>query len=273
MSATGSQWNASSVSVARRGRSTLSHWNPSWSSSPLVQSISMGPTVRANEDRNSPPSGIIVRPWTTTSIRVRPGACSPCCRCCRPDRSWSGPELAERLGVTVRTVRRDVERLRRLGYPVLADVGTPGGYRLGAGGRAMPPLMLDRDEALAVAVCLRSTATESIAGGGEAAIRALAKLEQLLPSTLRRQVGAISTMTTRLGSGSTPVDPEVLVTLTRACRDGERLRVRYRDRARSGDRAPPRSAPPGHARRRRWYLVARDVDRGRLAHAAAWTGC
>ena len=173
---------------------------------------------------------------------------------------WPGPELADRLDVTIRTVRRDVERLRRLGYPVLADIGTTGGYRLGAGGRAMPPLMLDRDEALAVAVCLRSTATESIAGGGEAAIRALAKLEQLLPSTLRRQVGAISTMTARLGGGSTPVDPEVLVTLTRACRDGERLRARYRDqRGRETDRRldPHRLVTTA----RRWYLVARDVDR------------
>ena len=173
---------------------------------------------------------------------------------------WPGPELAARLAVTIRTVRRDVERLRRLGYPVLADIGTTGGYRLGAGGRAMPPLMLDRDEALAVAVCLRSTATESIAGGGEAAIRALAKLEQLLPSTLRRQVGAISTMTARLGGGSTPVDPEVLVTLTRACRDGERLRARYRDqRGRETERRldPHRLVTTA----RRWYLVARDVDR------------
>jgi predicted DNA-binding transcriptional regulator YafY len=173
---------------------------------------------------------------------------------------WSGPALAERLGVTVRTVRRDVERLRRLGYPVLAAIGTTGGYRLGSGGAAMPPLMLDRDEALAVAVCLRSTATESIAGGGEAAIRALAKLEQLLPAVLRRQVGAISTMTARLGGGSSPVDPEVLVTLTRACRDGERLRARYRDqRGRETDRRldPHRLVMTA----RRWYLVARDVDR------------
>jgi predicted DNA-binding transcriptional regulator YafY len=173
---------------------------------------------------------------------------------------WSGPELSERLAVTIRTVRRDVGRLRRLGYPVLADIGTTGGYRLGDGGRAMPPLMLDRDEALAVAVCLRSTATESIEGGGEAAIRALAKLEQLLPSALRRQVGAISTMTARLGSGSSPVDPEVLVTLTRACRDGERLRARYRDqRGRETERRldPHRLVTTA----RRWYLVARDVDR------------
>jgi predicted DNA-binding transcriptional regulator YafY len=173
---------------------------------------------------------------------------------------WPGPELAARLEVTPRTVRRDVERLRRLGYPVAADVGVAGGYRLGAGGRAMPPLMLDRDEALAVAVCLRSTATDSIQGGGEAAIRALGKLEQLLPSTLRRQVGTISAMTARLGSGSSPVDPEVLVTLTRACRDGERLRARYRD---GHGRETARRLDPHRlvSTARRWYLVARDVDR------------
>ena len=112
---------------------------------------------------------------------------------------WSGPELADRLGVTVRTVRRDVERLRRLGYPVLADVGVVGGYRLGSGGRAVPPLMLDRDEAVAVAISLRAAAGDMVAGGGEAAVRALAKLELMLPSTLRRQVGALDAMTARLG--------------------------------------------------------------------------
>ena len=176
---------------------------------------------------------------------------------------WSGPELADRLGVTVRTVRRDVDRLRQLGYPIDAAAGVAGGYRLGAGGAAMPPLMLDRDEAVAVAVCLRSTATESIAGGGEAAIRALGKLEQLLPSTVRRQVATIAAMTTRLGAAPAPVAPDVLVTLTRACRDGERLRVRYRD---SEGRESERTLDPYRVvtTARRWYLVARDRDR------AAW---
>jgi predicted DNA-binding transcriptional regulator YafY len=91
-------------------------------------------------------------------------------------RRGSGRELADRLDVTVRTVRRDIDRLRRLGYPIEADAGVAGGYRLGAGGTAIPPLMLDRDEAVAVAVCLRSVAAESIAGGGEAAVRAIAAL-------------------------------------------------------------------------------------------------
>ena len=176
---------------------------------------------------------------------------------------WSGPELSDELGVTVRTVRRDVDRLRQLGYPIEADTGVAGGYRLGAGGAAMPPLMLDREEAVAVAVCLRSTATESIAGGGEAAIRALGKLEQLLPSAVRRQVATIAAMTTRLGAAPAPVPPDVLVTLTRACRDGERLRVRYRD---SEGRESERTLDPYRVvtTARRWYLVAWDRDR------AAW---
>lgn len=176
----------------------------------------------------------------------------------RPE--WSGPELAERLGVTVRTVRRDVERLRGLGYPVLATTGTAGGYRLGAGGRAMPPLMFDRDEAVAVAVCLRGTAGEMVAGGSDAAISALGKLEPLLPPVLRRQVGAIDAMTSRLSASTSPVDAELLVALTRACRDGERLRARYRDgRGRETDRTldPYRLVQTP----RRWYLVAHDRDR------------
>jgi predicted DNA-binding transcriptional regulator YafY len=173
---------------------------------------------------------------------------------------WSGPELADRLGVTVRTVRRDIDRLRRLGYPVHTEVGVTGGYALGSGGRAMPPLMLDRGEAIAVAVCLRSVATDSLAGGGEAAIRALGKLEQLLPPTLRRHVGALGSMTSRLGGGDSPVEPELLVTLSRACRDSERLRARYRDgRGRHSERTidPHRLVQTPH----RWYLVAHDRDR------------
>ncbi|NYI96815.1 biotin operon repressor [Streptomonospora nanhaiensis] len=105
---------------------------------------------------------------------------------------WSGPRLAERLGVTTRTVRKDVERLRDLGYPVHATPGAGGGYRLGAGAR-LPPLVLDDAEAVAVAVGLRTAASGSIAGVEETALRALAKLEQVLPSRLRRQVGAVHT--------------------------------------------------------------------------------
>lgn len=172
---------------------------------------------------------------------------------------WSGPELADRLGVTVRTVRRDVRRLRDLGYPVLTEAGVAGGYRLGAGGRAMPPLMLDRDEAIAVAVALRSA--DPSRGGGEAALRALGKLELLLPATLRRQVGALGAMTARLAGHDTEApDPELLVTLSRACRDGERLQVRYRD-GRGQESA--RTIDPHRLVQtpRRWYLVAHDRDR------------
>jgi predicted DNA-binding transcriptional regulator YafY len=216
--------------------------------------MSMRRTVRLNEDRSRPRSDQNeIVPATTARLlgvlsllQARP--------------HWSGPELADRLGVTVRTVRRDVERLRHLGYPIEAEAGVAGGYRLGAGGAAMPPLMLDRDEAVAVAVCLRSTATESIAGGGEAAIRALGKLEQLLPSVVRRQVGTIASMTARLDAAPEPIPPDVLVTITRACRDAERLRVRYRDR---GGRESERTIDPYRvvATARRWYLVARDRDR------------
>ena len=174
---------------------------------------------------------------------------------------WTGPELADRLGVTVRTVRRDVERLRRPRVPGRRRHGVTGGYHLGAGGRAMPPLMLDRDEAVAVAVCLRSTATDSIAGGGEAAIRALGKLEQLLPPTLRRQVGTIGSMTAPpRRRRRRRCRPTCWSTITRACRDSERLRVRYRDaRGRESDRTldPHRVVSTA----RRWYLVAHDRDR------------
>ena len=174
---------------------------------------------------------------------------------------WSGPQLADRFGVTVRTIRRDVDRLRNLGYPIETTSGAAGGYRLGAGGSAMPPLMLDRDEAVAVAVCLRSVAAESIAGGGDSAVRALGKLERLLPPALARQVGAIGTVTSRLAGASAPVATEVLLTVTRACRDGERLGVRYRDHA---DRQSERTLDPHRvvSTARRWYLVARDRDHG-----------
>ena len=173
---------------------------------------------------------------------------------------WSGPELADRLAVTVRTIRRDVDHLRQLGYPIDATAGVDGGYALGAGGRAVPPLMLDRDEAVAVAVCLRSAATELVEGGDEAALRALHKLDLLLPPALRRQVGAIDAVTEQVGAAAEPVTTDVLVTVARACRDSERLRVTYRDG--KGVRSE-RTLDPHRVVRtpRRWYLVARDRDR------------
>ncbi|MFD6922118.1 helix-turn-helix transcriptional regulator [Streptomyces sp. NPDC059944] len=177
-------------------------------------------------------------------------------------REWSGADLAGRLGVTPRTVRRDVDRLRDLGYPVHASPGTGGGYQLGAGAE-LPPLLLDDDEAVAVAVGLRTAAGQGIEGIGEASVRALAKLEQVLPNRLRRRVGALNAFTVPMLRGPEPsaVDPAVLTDLANACRDSERLRFEYRDHEGSSTR---RTVEPYRlvCTERRWYLVAWDVDRG-----------
>ncbi|MFB9524403.1 YafY family protein [Streptomyces cremeus] len=176
-------------------------------------------------------------------------------------REWTGPGLAERLGVTPRTVRRDVDRLRELGYPVNASPGTGGGYQLGVGAR-LPPLLLDDDEAVAVAVGLRTAAGQGVEGIGETSVRALAKLEQVLPDRLRRRVGALNAFTVPLlpGRRSAAVDPGVLTELATACRDCERLRFEYRDHAGNSTR---RTVEPHRlvCTDRRWYLVAWDVDR------------
>ncbi|MFZ0161699.1 MAG: YafY family protein [Kineosporiaceae bacterium] len=172
---------------------------------------------------------------------------------------WAGPELAERLAVTTRTVRRDVERLRGLGYPVAAEPGVSGGYRLGAGGK-LPPLLLDDDEAVAVAVCLRLGAGESVEGVAEAAMRTLAKLDQVLPARLRGQVEAVQSVTVTLPGVGPAVDPQVLVTLARGARDGVRVRFGYGSRegaASTRDVEPYRLVATG----RRWYLLAWDPDR------------
>ncbi|HEX4977025.1 MAG TPA: YafY family protein [Nocardioides sp.] len=173
---------------------------------------------------------------------------------------WSGPDLARRLGVTERSVRRDVGRLRELGYPVEASKGVGGGYRLGAG-RALPPLLLDAEEAVAVAVCLRLAAGGTVAGVGEAALRTLTKLDQVLPGPLRAQVAAVHEATVTLESRVETVDPDVLLVLARASRD--RLRVRFGYVARGGETSartvePYRMVTTG----RRWYLLAFDVERG-----------
>ncbi|PBD00098.1 putative DNA-binding transcriptional regulator YafY [Streptomyces sp. Ag82_O1-15] len=176
-------------------------------------------------------------------------------------REWSGADLADRLGVTPRTIRRDVDRLRELGYPVNASPGTGGGYQLGAGAE-LPPLLLDDDEAVAVAVGLRTAAGQGIEGIGETSVRALAKLEQVLPSRLRRRVSALNAFTVPMLRGPQPsaVDPGVLTELAHACRDGERLRFEYRDHGGSPTR---RTVEPHRlvCTERRWYLVAWDVDR------------
>jgi predicted DNA-binding transcriptional regulator YafY len=174
-------------------------------------------------------------------------------------RVWTGPELADRLEVGVRTIRRDVERLRQLGYPVHAAPGVAGGYRLGAGAE-LPPLLLDDDEAVAVAVGLRTAAGGTVAGIEETSVRALAKLEQVLPSHLRRRVNALQAFTVPApGSGPT-VDADALATIASACRDHEGLRFPYR----SHDGAPTRRSVEPHRLvhlGRRWYLLAFDLDR------------
>lgn len=190
---------------------------------------------------------------------------------------WSGPELAAELGVTDRCVRRDVERLRNLGYPVNATQGVGGGYRLGPG-RSLPPLLLDHEEAIAVAVSLRLAAGGTVAGASEAALRTLAKLDQVMPPRLREEVRALHGATATLTAGASEVDGELLMTLARAVRDRVRLRFRYtaRDGA-AGERTvePVRLVATG----RRWYLMAWDVDRDdwrtfrldRMAQATATT--
>ncbi|MEU6723396.1 YafY family protein [Nonomuraea wenchangensis] len=173
--------------------------------------------------------------------------------------SWTATELAAELRVTDRSIRRDVERLRALGYPVHATAGVGGGYQLGAGTR-LPPLLLDDEEAIATAVSLRLASGGTVAGAGEAALRALAKLDQVMPPRLRAEVRAVhGAMDTLVGPGI-EIDPELLVTLARACRDAVRVRFGYAAR----DSEPrERTVEPVRlvATARRWYLMAWDVDR------------
>ena len=174
-------------------------------------------------------------------------------------RDWTGPELADRLRVTTRTVRNDVERLRQLGYPVNASPGVGGGYRLGTGA-AMPPLLLDDDEAVAVAVGLRTAASGPVAGIEEASVRALAKLQQLLPAPLRRRVGALEAFAVPVPTSGPTVDAATLTALAAACRDERRVRFDYRRHDGAQDRRdvePYRLVSAG----RRWYLVGWDAGR------------
>lgn len=175
-------------------------------------------------------------------------------------RDWSGPELAERLGVSTRTVRNDVERLRSLGYPVTARPGVAGGYRLGQGAD-LPPLLLDDDEAVAVAVALRTATNGSVTGIEETSVRALAKLEQVLPSRLRHRVGTLQTYTVAVDRPGPTVESSVLTTVAATCRDHEQLRFDYRDHDGTESRRTVEPHRLAHAHRR-WYLVAWDVDRG-----------
>lgn len=175
-------------------------------------------------------------------------------------RHWPGSELAMRLGVTERTVRRDVERLRDLGYRVESTPGAAGGYRLEAG-TALPPLLLTDDEAVAMAIGLRAAATQHLLGGAEVTLTALAKLEQVLPSALRRRVNALaaSVRPARMGEGPA-VSPVVLGELALAARDRERIRLRYTDAEgrQSVRRVDPHVLSPAD---RRWFLLCWDLDR------------
>ncbi|MBL7259452.1 helix-turn-helix transcriptional regulator [Paractinoplanes lichenicola] len=177
-------------------------------------------------------------------------------------RVWTGPELAERLGVTTRTVRRDVERLRVLGYPVNAGQGVGGGYQLGAG-QALPPLLFDDEEAIATAVALLAGAES-----GDAALRALTKLDRVLPSRLRHEVRALAESVSSFGGGRPAIDSEALMTLARACRDSVLVRFVYAGRGVGGrgvsdDGGTEREVEPYRlvASDRRWYLLAFDLGR------------
>jgi predicted DNA-binding transcriptional regulator YafY len=175
-------------------------------------------------------------------------------------RDWTGAELAERLEVSPRTVRNDVERLRALGYPVHATRGSIGGYRLEAG-TSLPPLLLEDDEAVAVAIGLRTATSGAVTGIEETSFRALAKLEQVLPPRLRRQVSTIQRVTVHVRRHPvSTVDPSMLTQLARLAREHFTLRFDYSDRRQTASQRrvePYRIVNAGQ----RWYLVAWDLDR------------
>ena len=176
----------------------------------------------------------------------------------RPE--WAGHELAARLGVTVRTLRRDMQRLRELDYPVHSTPGVAGGYRLGSGA-VLPPLLLDDDEAIAVVLSLRSAAPHTVAGLAEASVRALAKLDQVLPARLRERTSALQHAMVPLASPVPTVDASILTLIAAACRRYLRLTFDYRDHAgESSTRTaePHRLVNTGY----RWYLVAFDSGAG-----------
>ena len=174
-------------------------------------------------------------------------------------RYWSGAELCDRLEVTARTLRRDVDRLRSLGYPVNSTSGVAGGYQLAAGA-TLPPLLLDDDEAVAIAVGLRTAASGTVAGIEESSARALAKLEQVLPTRLRRRVEALHGFIVPMPNTVPKVDAETLAAIAAACRDSETACFRYNNRGGSPSTRevePHRLIHTG----RRWYLAAWDLGR------------
>lgn len=172
---------------------------------------------------------------------------------------WTGPELAAEMGVTTRTVRRDVDRLRELGYPVLTSAGHGGGYQLGAG-RALPPLLLSSAEAVAVAVGLRLAASSGVEGLDEEALRALASLDRILPAPVRAEVGAVTEAMGVITRQTAGIRSEVLMVLATAVRDRVRVRVDY-ERA-DGERSERRLEPHRVLSiEGRWYLFAWDLVR------------
>ncbi|HWI31738.1 MAG TPA: WYL domain-containing protein [Microbacterium sp.] len=175
-------------------------------------------------------------------------------------RQWTGMELSDRLGVTERTVRRDIERLRELGYRIESAPGVAGGYRLEAGS-AVPPLLLTDEEAVTMAIGLRVAATQRLVHGPETTLTALAKLEQVLPAALRRRVNALAAVVQPIGIGTSPaVSPDILGELALACRDHERIRFTYTSAA--GETTPRRVEPHALApAERHWYLLCWDLER------------
>lgn len=175
----------------------------------------------------------------------------------RPE--WAGAELAARLEVTPRTLRRDVQRLRDLDYPVHSVPGVAGGYRLGSGA-ALPPLQLDDDEAIAIVLSLRSATSHTVTGLAEASVSALAKLDQVLPARLRERTAALQQATVPLTGPTPAIDPALLTALAGACRGHQRVRISYRDFAGAESVRviePYRLVTGGY----RWYLMAFDADR------------
>jgi predicted DNA-binding transcriptional regulator YafY len=177
-------------------------------------------------------------------------------------RYWPGDELARQLRVSPRTLRRDVDRLRELGYPIRAQRGVAGGYQLAAG-TALPPLVVDDEEAVALAIGLQAAAQGAVEGIAESSVRALAKVVQVMPARLRRRVQALGAMTVPAsweGPAGVSVDPGVLTALALACRDAERVRFSYTaaDGQQTGRHVEPhRLVLLG----RRWYLAGYDLDR------------
>ncbi len=175
-------------------------------------------------------------------------------------RYWPGEELSGRLSVSPRTLRRDIERLRELGYAVDASRGVAGGYQLRAGG-SLPPLLLEDDEAVAIAVGLRTSAAGAVSGMEETSVQALTKVISLMPPRLRRRMDAVRSQTDNMVWGGGPaIDADVLTTLAQACRDDELVKFGYT--ARGADRTERRVEPLRLVSLgRRWYLVAYDRDR------------